>query len=546
MTDQLTQNDQKQPSSLQEIQNALLQLVINAIAIVGLVVAVAGTIEATTDKVYWQIPVYWGSYLLVTLFAFWRNAPYNLKAASLILLLALLSITEMADEGLLSSSRIFMLMIPFSAGVFYGWIPSVLALIFNAAVFGFFGWAYISHNIVNASSELYSTTTQWVTSGLTTTLGGIFIAVGINYILPRLSSLLYEAQQLTSELQQYRDHLEDEVEQRTIELERKTTQITTAAQVARDAAQSANLDELLNTTVKLISEKFGFYHTGIFLLDDKKEFAVLRAASSEGGQRMLNRGHRLRVGETGIVGYVTSARRPRIALDVGVDAVYFDNPDLPETRSEMALPLIARNEVIGALDVQSKQPMAFTEDDIEILQVLADQIALAISNTRLLDQIRQTLEAERATMGVMTREAWQRLLRLRRGLREIVDPAGLLKSNEDVDAISIPLVVRGQRIGHLNLYRKQGTGWSNEEKELIYAIAEQLSLALDSARLYEETQQTAENERILSEITTRIRETLDIETILRTIVAEVQNTFELEEVEVRMGLPEKSGLKLEQ
>ncbi len=181
----------------------------------------------------------------------------------------------------------------------------------------------------------------------------------------------------------------------------------------------------------LISERFGFYHTGIFLLDPAREWAILQAASSKGGQRMLARGHRLRVGEVGIVGYATAYNLPRIALDVGEDAVYFDNPDLPETRSEIALPLRARGEVIGALDVQSREPDAFSDEDVTALQTLADQVAVAISNARLFQQAQESLEAQRRAYGELSHQAWRDLLRGRPNLgflrnRQGISPAEYL------------------------------------------------------------------------------------------------------------------------
>jgi signal transduction histidine kinase len=152
------------------------------------------------------------------------------------------------------------------------------------------------------------------------------------------------------------------------------------------------VDQLLDETVRLISERFGFYHAGVFLVDEEREYAVLRAASSEGGRRMLERGHRLEVGRAGMVGYVTDTSESRIALDVGKDAAHFVNPDLPETRSEMTLSLLVRGEVIGALDVQSTDEAAFTDEDVAVLQTMADQLANAIANARLFTEVEQTAE----------------------------------------------------------------------------------------------------------------------------------------------------------
>jgi GAF domain-containing protein len=179
------------------------------------------------------------------------------------------------------------------------------------------------------------------------------------------------------------------------ETQRRATQLATAAAVAQDATAILDVDHLLDETMQLISKQFGFYHAGVFLLDEHDEYAVLQAASSEGGRRMLEQGHKLRVGEVGIVGNVASTGKPRVALDVGEDAAHLAHPDLPNTRSEMALPLKVQDRVIGVLDVQSIQEAAFLEDDVAVLQTMADQLATAIANARLFEQVQRRARRER-------------------------------------------------------------------------------------------------------------------------------------------------------
>ncbi len=210
---------------------------------------------------------------------------------------------------------------------------------------------------------------------------------------------------LNSELQESQDVLS----QRTKELERRTRYLEANSAVARDVASELNPEILLRRTVILVTEQFNFYHAGIFLIDSGAEYAVLRAASSEGGQRMLERNHRLRVGAEGIVGYVAHQGMSCVALDTGVDAVYFDNPDLPDTRSEAALPLRVRGQIIGVLDVQSTQPEAFNDDDISVLQTLADQIAVALQTAQLFQQVEQSMEAQRQAYGELSQKAWKNI-----------------------------------------------------------------------------------------------------------------------------------------
>lgn len=204
---------------------------------------------------------------------------------------------------------------------------------------------------------------------------------------------------MTTQLRDLVETLESRVRERTQQLavqneslQLRSRQLQTVAEVARSIVSTREVDTLLNQVTRLVSDRFGFYHAGIFLLDENYEYAVLRAANSEGGKRMLDRRHRLRVGQVGIVGYVTGTGEPRIATDVGEDAVFFNNPDLPETRSEMALPLKLGGVIIGALDVQSKESNAFTEADVTLFTTLADQISVAIENANAYEISQQTVE----------------------------------------------------------------------------------------------------------------------------------------------------------
>jgi len=348
---------------------------------------------------------------------------------------------------------------------------------------------------------------------------------------------------MAAQLQQLYSGLEQMVALRTAELARRTAELEAAAQVARRAAEIRDTGTLLNETVRLISDRFGFYHAGIFLIDEAGEYAVLQAASSEGGQRMLARGHRLAVGKVGIVGYVAGAGQPRIALDVGEDAVFFDNPDLPLTRSEMALPLKLGERVIGVLDVQSTEPAAFTEEDVAILQTLADQLALAIENARLLEESRRAVEELERLYGEQTREAWRTWTVARPSAYRYtgvdVEPLQApvpLGSGEDGRLLAVPIRLWGRTIGSILLRRtEEQQPWTPEEQRSVEAIGEQIALALENARLLEESRQRATQERIIANITARVRASLDPETILQTALRELGMALGADRVFVRLG-----------
>jgi GAF domain-containing protein/HAMP domain-containing protein len=369
-----------------------------------------------------------------------------------------------------------------------------------------------------------------------------------------------EVGQLADSFNDMAGELQDLYEELTVrnrELGRRARYLEATNAIARDTVSELDLQELLSRVVILISQQFGFYHAGLFLTDPANEWAVLQAASSQGGQRMLARGHRLKLG-IGIVGYVVQRGEPRVALDVGQDAVFFDNPDLPETRSEMALPLRARGEIIGALDVQSTEPGAFSQEDVAVLQTLADQVALAISNARLFQEAQHSLEAERRAYGQLSREAWQELLRLRSDLATLRDGDGLrLISEPDLDredgrhpfqdlsgptvrssdgSCTVPIQVHGSVIGVIEAHRPaHAPGWTSEQVSLLETLSEQVGMALESARTYQEAQRRAAEDRLLGEITAHMRETLDIDTVLRTAVREIGTAMGIPRIEVRLG-----------
>jgi GAF domain-containing protein len=362
------------------------------------------------------------------------------------------------------------------------------------------------------------------------------------YMGPRsIRDALERARQSNRELEAARASLESRVVERTAELARRARQLEATTIVARDAASVLDAQDLLSRVTNSISEQFGFYHAGIFMLDPTGEWAELRAASSEGGQRMLARAHRLRVGEQGIVGQVVARRGPYISLDVGADAVHFDNPDLPETRSEMALPLQARGEILGALDVQSREAAAFGEEDVSLLQALADQVALAIYNARLFQRVQEGLEAERRAFGEVAREAWKDFLFAHPDLGTVRDRKGILSAGgrwesqmtmalergetvlEDDDRfLSIPIKVRDQLIGVVGARKPQEAGpWTGREIELMEMLTDQLNAALENARLYEDSQRRAIREQLLGEISTRMQREVRLDSMLQGVVSDL-------------------------
>lgn len=389
-------------------------------------------------------------------------------------------------------------------------------------------------------------TSNWVVLSLALPL----TVVPLNLALRSMNTTLERARRYAAESEQQREQIAALAEARSLELNRRTAYLGAATQIAAEiAAVERDPLALLVRSANVISRQFGFYHTALYLLDDTGQWAELQAASSEGGQRMLKRRHRLRVGAQGIIGAVAAYGQHRIAQDVDEDVYFFRSPELPDTLSEIALPLRARGEIIGVLDVQSDAPAAFADEDVYVLQTLADQISVAVSNTRLLRQVEESVAAERRAYGEVVGEAWRDLLRARPDLafasdaEEGVTPFTLwepqMKAAAETgqivgqgDALAIPIRVRDQVIGVIDGRKPDGTVWSKEEVNLLQTLTEQLSTALEGAQLYEDTQRRAAREQVAREITAEMRRSLDVTTVLQTALYQLRSSLGLTEAEV--------------
>lgn len=339
--------------------------------------------------------------------------------------------------------------------------------------------------------------------------------------------------------------LEEQVRTRSSELilmneqvQAKAARLQAASDISHDLMAHLNEKsvELLSRAARSISEKLGYYHVGIFLLDDAKEFAVLRAANSKGGQQMLARHHQLKVGGAGIVGYVAQSGRPRIALDTGADAVFFNNPYLPETRSEIALPLRVGNSIIGVLDVQSTQSSAFNDEDTNTLMTIANQMSILLKSLSAegtgFSEIRQSYRYEakersesfsyRPDGSVISNVVLEDNLHTQRAIVSGETVVVSQPSKGMLPTLAVPVKFRDQVVGLIHIEsRETSRSWTEDEIALVQAISDRAALALENARLFADATRRAEQEETISRVTTQIGASTDFERILHTTIQEL-------------------------
>lgn len=376
-----------------------------------------------------------------------------------------------------------------------------------------------------------------------------------------LEDLSIAFNQMAFNLKQLLENLEEKVAERTAGIERIATDLRTIADVARELAIIRDLDTLLNASASLIRERLGYYHVGIFLIDDAGEYARLRAASSVAAGQMLAGNYKLKVGETGLVGNVTRTGQAYIALDVGEDEIHFKNPYLPNTRSEIALPLRSHGVTFGALDIQAETPNAFDEGDTQTLQILADLLAAAIENAQLAQKVESTISELTRAGSAQIRQVWGAVSSQKarpsyeydglqiRAVSPHLSPEllGQLQNGQPIvlegqngsrtdrrNVLLVPLMVLNQVIGVIGLEQENpARAWTEDQIAIAQASASRAALTLENARLLEESQLRASKERTIVEATNRIGSALSIENILQTTAEELERVLSGSEVTIQ-------------
>lgn len=371
-------------------------------------------------------------------------------------------------------------------------------------------------------------------------MGAVLIAA-LSQFKTAFSRIVQEIQNALNAVASERSQLESKVRERTEDLETRMTQLRNSTITARTIAEKQTTAELLETTTQLVSEKFGYYHVGLFILDKQNNIAFLQASSSATGKLLIGQGFRMEPDRKNPLATAVEQNRAIISTDID-QKNFVKDENFPITRSRMILPLAVRGEVIGLLDLHSDQVRAFNLDDAEILQTLADLTAISLDNVRLINETQNLVNQLETDTSIQTQRIWSKLTSRQKTSYQYtpagVRPVFFRDNQKNNDGLRVPLTLHGQSIGSIKLKRKStDADWSEREKTLIEKIADQVALALENSRLVDEAQKNAAREQMIANISTRIRETLDIDAVARTAVSELQRVFDLKEAEIMIGSP---------
>jgi len=479
-------------------------------------------------------------YLLLGIFlislALWRSSPYFFRAGILLVIVYLAAISTFINFGIAPLSCAILLCFVILSILLINTKAGIAATGIVTLTFAFLAYAFTTQLFPAqgfSANQTSTTLSTWIRTGIPLIVVIILIAGVVSTLVDGFSAKLQNARHLSENLEDEQERIDRLLQERTSRLERRELQLRTASQISREISSMMDPGTLLAKVVRSVRENFGLYYAGIFLLDEEGRYAILRAGTGEAGEKMIAAGHSLEIGGASMIGWCISNRKARIALDVGTEQVRFNNPYLPLTRSEMALPIVFQNRALGALTIQSVEPGAFVDEDIIILQGIADSLAIALENARLFQNTQQALDELRLYNKAFIQDTWGKALSAQSDLAFSFQNQGVNPSSNGVRQLNIPVTLREEQIGEIKL-ETVGDVLSQDDSDFLDAILTQTALALENARLLEETQRRAVQEQKLNELTTQLSKASSIEYILQTAARELGQLPLVSEVSVQL------------
>jgi GAF domain-containing protein len=566
-------------SRLQEQRARILNTMLNILAVIATVIVAFQLINVVRDPGQWllvYVPYFVAYAILMAVTTIRRTSP-TIQAYVLAALAYGVGIAALLNEGPLSAGGLYLLAAPLLLSILVRQRTGVIASVASSLIFASFlladhlGWLHPSApyrpDILPSTLSLISTFVLLISCVM-------FVQWVFNHTL---TDTLREAEQKRGESVRAQTLLKeraDELGRTNALLQKRTLQLQTTAQISSAATYSVvSPDKLMQQVVELICERFDLYNVGLFLTDAYGQWALLQAEAGEAGHRVMPEDRKVVIDASTAVGWCIVNAQARIAS--GIETTSFTDSLsgpveeaqaarlLSAARSRMALPLRSRGRVIGALELQSSEPDALTEEDIPVLQTMADQIAAAVDNAQLFAEAQARLREVEEIQRLHVREQWAEFLstygtptyeRTQSDVTPLSDDiltpevaqamrqrTMVVKSGTGNEtgqaAVIVPIRLRDEAVGILGLQDIEGgRQWTDGEIALIEAVADQLALAIENTRLLEETQQRAEQERIIADITSRVRASMDPETILQTAVRELGAALGTDRAFIQLGV----------
>jgi GAF domain-containing protein len=509
----------------------------------GLIVYIIMVYNQVQRKSFMLLWLYTAAYAWLIIITLVRTLPYHFRAANLIAMLYSVGILASLETGSVGDGRVWFLAVPIITTIFIGGRAGLVATFWS-----FLSWLGIgflfAQNVIPYQYQTVENMIQfdnlntYFSTGITLLVIGLTIVASSSAILNNLNITLRQSRNLTDELEQKSTQLQ----QQTQRLEDRTDILEFTAQISRSLAAILEPDRIINQAARQISDKFDLEHLFVFYWNEVNSTLSLQASDKDLGDGHLALGQSFLLGEDLFKNVIDTAQ-PLLILDGEEESLPMP-ASIPTTPSYAVFPMRARETVLGIISMHSQKPAIFEPDELIALQILVDHIAILFANAQLFTEREAAIEAERKAYGQFTQDAWQDFIQSRRhfGYRRdrsgfsAIDPENLTDEQLNPEIRSIPIRLRGKVIGYVDAKKVTGAGtWQPTETGLLETLSDRLESALDTARLYEETQQLAEHERIIRQATTHMRETLDIRTILKTATQEIAQSLGLDALEIQLG-----------
>lgn len=540
----MTNNPVTVPSfDLKEWRERFIRIVLRIAAVLGVVmIGVSFPTASFTDRILF-ISMY-----LILLSITLLPAPYIARAYVFLSMIAIVGVNAIIAWGPWADGSLFLLATVVLASLLLDnktevavLVSSVVFMVVLAAMDRQGSFQLAAPGAPEASAA------SWGVYLTDFTIAGVVIITAANMLKTAFANVVLQMQQAFQSLNAERRQLEEKVQERTGELEIRMTQLRASTVTARAIAETQEINELLKKAAELISERFNYYHVGIFILDEQRRNAYLQSASSDAGKLLLGQSFRIEPDRKNPLAAAVEGKKAVIHSDLD-KSNFVRDANFPLTRSRMILPLSVRGNLLGVIDIHSDQPRAFTVEGGEILQTLADLIAISFDNVRLLDETRNLLTQLEANTSYQTQQTWSKFTSRQRaaylytpvGVRPIFSPER--KKADGGNGLYVPVVLHGREIGRINLKKRKSASneWTERERDLVEKISVQVALALENSRLVDEAQKNALRNQMIANFSTYVRETLDVEAVVRTAATELRKVFDLKEAEILIG-PAQSG-----
>ncbi len=304
----------------------------------------------------------------------------------------------------------------------------------------------------------------------------------------------------------------------------------TAMDLSRLAAGTSGDLVLIKEICDLLQQRCLLHYVGVFLIDNAREYAVLQYGTGDQGRQMLSASYRLATGGYSLVGKCIQSRELTSLITDESNPSRFENPFLPQSRFELALPLIRNDQLLGVLDIHSAAARALDEKIVTLLQQAANLLAISLQKPALpkqskgsgflnLDELQTTVKNEVQEVSVNYTNSAYLKPRLKNAIH------------------AIPLVLHHETIGSLDL-ELDDLEWSAENEQFAQAVAAQTLTALENVRRLDQIIHHAERERRILEITSKIRSTNDSQKMLQIALEEISSHLGVSQAQIVLNVPE--------